>query len=129
MIRRTLPILALVAALLAAGALAVSATGKPSATAASTRFHLSASSSALRFNVHTIRVRHGRVTLVMRNPSTGALPHGIAVQGRGLNRRGRVVGPGHTSTVTLTLRRGTYTFYCPFDGHRAAGMRGRLVVR
>jgi plastocyanin len=129
MLRRTLPILVLVAALLAGGALAVSATGAPTASAARTkRVHLRASSSALRFNVRTIHVGHGRVKLVMSNPRNAGLEHAIAVSGHGVNRSGRIVGPGHSSSVTVSLRRGTYTFFCPVPGHRAAGMRGTLVV-
>jgi uncharacterized cupredoxin-like copper-binding protein len=30
--------------------------------------------------------------------------------------------------VTVKLKKGTYTFYCPVDGHKAAGMKGKLVV-
>jgi uncharacterized cupredoxin-like copper-binding protein len=30
--------------------------------------------------------------------------------------------------VSLTLKPGTYTFYCPVAGHRAAGMEGTLEV-
>jgi uncharacterized cupredoxin-like copper-binding protein len=128
MLRRSIPILVLVAALIAGGALAVSATGEPSASAAKTKtVRLKAASSALRFNVKTIRVRHGRVRLIMSNPSR--LPHAIAVEGHGIDKDGRTVGRGGRSTVTVSLKRGRYTFYCPVDGHRAAGMKGRLIVR
>ena len=30
--------------------------------------------------------------------------------------------------MTVKLKKGTYTFYCPVDGHEAAGMKGKLVV-
>ena len=30
--------------------------------------------------------------------------------------------------MTVTLKKGTYTFYCPVDGHEAAGMKGKLIV-
>jgi uncharacterized cupredoxin-like copper-binding protein len=30
--------------------------------------------------------------------------------------------------LTLTLKPGTYTFYCTVPGHAAAGMKGKLVV-
>ena len=35
-----------------------------------------------------------------------------------------------TSTVSAKgLKKGTYTFYCPVDGHKAAGMKGELTVQ
>lgn len=36
--------------------------------------------------------------------------------------------PGETSTATLQLFAGTYTYYCSVPGHRAAGMVGTLTV-
>lgn len=86
-------------------------------------------SGGLKFDRSQLTARAGRVTLVMANPRSDRFPHAIAVQGRGLNKRGATVRPGGTSRVTVTLRRGTYAFYCPVDAHRQAGMRGRLVVR
>jgi uncharacterized cupredoxin-like copper-binding protein len=40
-----------------------------------------------------------------------------------------VVQNGGTSTVSETLKPGTYTFYCSVDGHEAAGMKGTLTVK
>lgn len=36
---------------------------------------------------------------------------------------------GGTKTLTLTLKPGTYTFFCSVAGHRQAGMQGTLIVR
>jgi uncharacterized cupredoxin-like copper-binding protein len=36
---------------------------------------------------------------------------------------------GGKSTVTADLKPGTYEFYCPVDGHKAAGMKGTLTVK
>jgi uncharacterized cupredoxin-like copper-binding protein len=36
---------------------------------------------------------------------------------------------GGKSTATVTVKPGTYTFFCPVDGHRAAGMTGTLTVK
>ena len=89
-------------------------------------YRLSASKSKLAFNVTTIRATKGKVTLSMSNPSS--LPHGVAIKGHGVNKKGKTVNKGGTSRVTVTLRKGTYTFYCPVSGHEAAGMKGRLIV-
>jgi plastocyanin len=64
--------------------------------------------------------------MVMANPST--LSHGIAVKGPGVDKAGTIVGQGGTSSVTVDLKPGTYTFYCPVPGHEAAGMKGTLTV-
>jgi uncharacterized cupredoxin-like copper-binding protein len=38
------------------------------------------------------------------------------------------VAKGGKSTVTVDLKPGKYTFYCPVPGHRQAGMQGTLTV-
>jgi plastocyanin len=80
---------------------------------------------ALRFSRAKLHAGPGVVKIVMSNPKGSGLSHGIAIAGHG---RGRIVGPGGTSAVKAKLKRGTYTYYCPFPGHRAAGMKGKLVV-
>jgi hypothetical protein len=45
------------------------------------------------------------------------MPHGIAIEGNGVDKDGAVVQPGGTSTVTVRLKPGTYTFYCPVGDH------------
>ena len=63
----------------------------------------------------------------MKNPS--ALPHDVAIEGNGVDVKGKTVTQGGTSTVSATLKAGTYTFYCSVDSHRQAGMEGTLTVR
>ncbi|MEA2133036.1 MAG: hypothetical protein QOC68_945 [Solirubrobacteraceae bacterium] len=87
---------------------------------------LSADASALKFDTTKLTAKAGKVTLSMANPS--GLPHAVAVEGNGVDKDGKTVQKGGTSTVTVTLKAGTYDFYCPVDGHRAAGMEGKLTV-
>lgn len=103
----------------------------PGARASSTQvLRLSARPSmSLRFSTGHLYARAGRITLVMHNPSNAGMSHGIAVSGHGVRRSGAIVGPGHSSILTLTLGRGNYTFYCPVPGHEQAGMKGVLTVR
>ena len=87
---------------------------------------LSADASALKFTTDKLTAKAGKLTLSMANPS--GIPHAVAVEGNGVDKDGKTVGKGGTSTVTVDLKAGTYDFYCPVDGHRAAGMEGKLTV-
>jgi plastocyanin len=83
----------------------------------------------LRFNTSRLTAHAGTVRLVLTNPSSAGMPHGIAIRGNGVHSTGKIVGPGGTSTVTAKLKRGKYTFFCPVPGHAQAGMTGTLTVR
>lgn len=83
----------------------------------------------LRFNKATLTADAGKVTLVMRNPMSAGMDHAVAVKGNGVDSDGPTVAPGNTSTVTVTLKKGTYEYYCPVPGHEQAGMKGTLTVR
>jgi plastocyanin len=81
----------------------------------------------LKFLASSATATAGKVTLRMKNAST--VPHDIAIRGNGISQVGPVVSGGGTSTVTGSLKPGTYTFYCSVDGHEAAGMKGTLKVK
>jgi plastocyanin len=84
----------------------------------------------IKFDQTSLSLKAGDVAIVMQNPSSSGLQHGIAVEGNGIDKSGPIVGPGRvTSTLALTLKPGTYTFYCPFDSHKAQGMKGTLTVK
>jgi plastocyanin len=86
-------------------------------------------SGALKFNKKTLTAKPGKATIVMTNPSGSGLRHAVEVEGHGIEKETRTVGPGKTARVTVTLKRGTYEFYCPVDGHKAGGMKGKIVVK
>src|SRR4051812_15293391 len=95
---------------------------------ASSNLKLSADSSGqLKFDKSTLSAKAGKVTITMDNPSPVA--HAIAVEGNGVDKDGNTVNMGGKSTVTVDLKPGTYEFYCPVDGHKAAGMKGELTVK
>jgi plastocyanin len=81
----------------------------------------------LKFLAASASATAGKVTLRMKNASS--VPHDIAVRGAGVSQVGQVVSGGGTSTVSTSLKPGTYTFYCSVDGHEAAGMKGTLTVK
>lgn len=82
---------------------------------------------ALKFDTTSLTAKAGKVTITETNPSP--VPHGIAFDGNGVDKAGPIGGTGSTSTVSATLKPGTYTFYCPVPGHKAAGMKGTLTVK
>jgi uncharacterized cupredoxin-like copper-binding protein len=85
-------------------------------------------SGRLMFTKTTLSAKAGKVTIAFTNSSP--LMHNMTIQ-QGTN--GPVVGAtpifaGGTKTLRVTLKPGTYTFYCSVPGHRAAGMQGTLTV-
>ena len=86
-------------------------------------------SGALKFSKSTLTAKAGTVTISFTNSSP--LAHNLTVQ---QGTSGAVVGAtptfmGGTKTVRLTLKAGTYTYYCSVPGHRAGGMVGTLTVQ
>jgi uncharacterized cupredoxin-like copper-binding protein len=82
---------------------------------------------ALKFDKTSLSAKGGKVTIVMTNDSS--VPHAVEVEGHGVEKAGKTVqGGSGTSTVTANLKPGKYEFYCPVDGHKAAGMKGELTV-
>jgi uncharacterized cupredoxin-like copper-binding protein len=87
---------------------------------------LAADPSQLKFDKSTLSAKAGKVEIDMDNPS--GLPHAVSIEGNGVDAAGNTVNKGGVSKVSADLKPGKYTFYCPVDGHRQAGMQGTLTV-
>lgn len=85
-------------------------------------------SGGLSFSRRALTAKSGSVTITLDNPSGNALPHAIELEGNGVEEVSDTIQPGQRASVTVDLRPGTYTFYCPVDGHREQGMKGTLTV-
>ncbi len=118
-----------VAGLAVSGAAVATADGAAHAARASKVSVRADPSGNLAFTKAKLKAKHGKVKITMSDPSSSGIPHGIAVQGNGVKKVGEIVAPGSKSKLTVRLKPGRYTFYCPVPGHRAAGMHGRLVVK
>jgi plastocyanin len=84
-------------------------------------------SGALKFDKTSLEATAGSVTIDFTNDSS--LPHDVKLEGPGVDGEGTDTITGSSTSVTLDLQPGDYTFYCSVDGHRAAGMEGKLVVK
>ncbi|CAB4873958.1 MAG: c-type cytochrome [Actinobacteria bacterium] len=84
-------------------------------------------SGQLKYLASAATASAGTLTLVSINKAS--VPHNIALQGSGVNALGAVVQGGGTSKITVTVKAGTYTFFCSVPGHRLAGMQGTLTVK
>jgi len=76
----------------------------------------------------------GQVTIEM--PNMSGVSHNIAIESGegGASAKGAKIGASEfttksTAKVSVSLKPGTYTFFCEAPGHRAAGMYGTLTVK
>jgi plastocyanin len=76
----------------------------------------------------------GAVTIEM--PNMSGVSHNIAIESGegGASAKGTKLGASSfttkgTSTVSVNLKPGTYTYFCEAPGHRAAGMYGTITVK
>ena len=81
----------------------------------------------LGFDKSTLSAKAGKVTIVLDNPSS--LPHAVEIEGNGIEEESDTIGQDETTEVTATVEAGEYEYYCPVDGHKAAGMEGTLTVQ
>ena len=60
----------------------------------------------------------------------GTISHALELTGNGIDGHtpDLAFAPGHSEGFTVTLKPGTYQFFCPIDGHRGLGMQATLVV-
>ena len=82
-------------------------------------------SGALKFEQTDVSATAGSITIDFTNMSS--LPHDVKIEGNGANGGTDEITDSST-TATVDLEPGTYTFFCSVDGHRAAGMEGTLTV-
>jgi plastocyanin len=80
---------------------------------------------SLKFDQAELTAPAGKVTFTYDNPSQ--VPHAFEVEGNGVEEETETITQSKAS-ITLDLKPGTYTFYCPVGNHQQAGMEGTLTV-
>ena len=55
--------------------------------------------------------------------------HALEVEGNGVETKTSTIDPGKSATLKVTFpKNGTYEMFCPVDGHKALGMKGKITV-
>jgi uncharacterized cupredoxin-like copper-binding protein len=80
----------------------------------------------LSFDTKQLSAKAGKVTITLTN--TSPLEHDVAIAQGSTVLGATPTFTGGSKSLTLTLKPGTYTFYCTVPGHRQAGMEGTLSV-
>jgi plastocyanin len=81
---------------------------------------------ATKFTETALTAEAGKVTVEFSNPSQ--LPHAVEIEGNGVEEETETVTGKDAPALTVDLKAGEYTFYCPVGDHRAEGMEGKLTV-
>ena len=130
---RSLPFAVLLIALALAGCgsksktKAVSPGGGSAASGAASGGSLTVKETDFKLDPTNLDVKDpGAVTITVKND--GQTTHALEVEGQGLEKKTSGIAPGATATLTVTLKKGTYEWYCPIDGHKKLGMKGTIKV-
>jgi plastocyanin len=112
----------------AAGGAAATEGGKKSGGGGSTVEFEADPNGGLAYTTDEATAKAGKVTIDFTNPQ--GLAHDVAIEDESGETIGKteLITESSTST-TLDLEPGTYTFYCTVPGHREAGMEGTLTVK
>jgi plastocyanin len=83
---------------------------------------------SLVFEQESLDTEAGAVTVNFTNPAP--IAHDFCVEDDGADEIGctDIVADGDSSTTTLELEPGEYTYFCSVAGHREGGMEGPLTV-
>lgn len=115
---------------LLASAVSPPGTGPPAVEKAGTLALAADPTGQLSYTTRKATATPGPVTITMKNMAS--IGHNIALQtgtSGPVLAAGPVVSGGGSDTLHVTLKPGTYTFFCQVPGHRAAGMLGTLTVK
>jgi len=66
----------------------------------------------------------GDITFLSKND--GRIPHDLAI--KGTSDKTKLIQPGGTAELKVTLKAGTYELYCSVPGHEQAGMKLNITV-
>ena len=110
-------------------ATSTTATSTTSSTAPSAPLSLAANPEGqLAYNEKSLTANAGKVSIDFTNSSP--LDHNVTIESSSHEILGETpTFQGGSKLLTLSLKPGTYKFFCSVPGHRMAGMEGTLTVK
>jgi len=93
-------------------------TAKPAAT------KVPVSEVEFKITLASTNFKAGEITFEAKND--GKIPHDLAI--KGTSDKTRLIPPGGSAELKVTLKAGKYELYCTVPGHEAAGMRLNITV-
>jgi uncharacterized cupredoxin-like copper-binding protein len=93
-------------------------TAKPAAT------NVPVSETEFKITLASTNFKAGGIVFDVKND--GKIPHDLAI--KGTSDKTKLIQPGGTAELTVTLKPGKYELYCTVPGHEAAGMRLNITV-
>jgi len=82
------------------------------------------SESEFKIVLSSTQLKAGPITFEAKN--AGRIPHDLAIKQTG--DKTKLIQPGGTAELKVTLKAGTYELYCSVPGHEAAGMKLNITV-
>jgi uncharacterized cupredoxin-like copper-binding protein len=82
------------------------------------------SETEFKITLASTNLKAGEITFEAKND--GKIPHDLAI--KQTSDKTKLIQPGGTAELKVTLKPGTYELYCTVPGHEAAGMRVNVTV-
>ncbi len=88
---------------------------------------VSVTEKSYQFTLSTKSVKAGSTTFKVKD--TGGT-HGFCIKNKSGFKKclSGTLSTGKSATLKVSLKKGSYTYYCPVDGHASLGMTGTLKV-
>jgi hypothetical protein len=112
--------------ILAALALAGAAVAGVVAHAGASKSTIRVTEREFKIGLSTTHAPAGPVRFEVKN--TGRYAHSLSISGAGVKAKTKLIPPGKSAVLLVTLKRGVYSLWCAVPGHAARGMKARLAT-